>query len=236
VTVAAADPTRISVIIPALNEAASLPHTLEALQGLRHRGHEVILVDGGSSDATIDVGRPLVDTVLQTARGRAVQMRAGADAASGAVLWFLHADTRAPEQADRLIGRALKDASTQWGRFDVQLCKHRASLRLVAALMNTRSRLSGIATGDQGIFVRRTLYNDIGGFPPLPLMEDIALSRALRRHGRPAAIRQRLRSSPRRWEQHGVIRTILLMWGLRLAYFAGVAPGRLARFYQLHQS
>lgn len=234
--VAAADPSRISVIIPALNEAASLPHTLEALQGLRHRGHEVILVDGGSSDATVGVSRPLVDTVLQAARGRAVQMRAGADAANGAVLWFLHADTRAPEQADRLIGKALQDASTHWGRFDVQLSKHRASLRLVAALMNARSRLSGIATGDQGIFVRRTLYEDVGGYPPLPLMEDIALSRTLRRHSRPAAIRQRLRSSPRRWERHGVIRTILLMWSLRLAYFAGVAPGRLARFYQLHQS
>jgi len=232
---AAADPDRISVIIPALNEAASLPHTLAALQGLRNRGHEIILVDGGSSDATVDVSRPLVDTLLQAARGRAVQMRAGAEAASGAVFWFLHADTRVPEHADRLINVALQDPDTHWGRFDVQLSERRVSLRLVAALMNIRSRLSGIATGDQGIFVRCSLYAAVGGVPPLPLMEDIALSRALRCHGRPAAIRQRLRSSPRRWEQHGVIRTILLMWGLRLAYFAGVAPSRLARFYQLHQ-
>jgi rSAM/selenodomain-associated transferase 2 len=234
VAVAAADPVRISVIIPALNEAAGLPHTLAVLQGLRHRGHEVILVDGGSRDATVDVSRPLVDTLLQTAPGRAVQMRAGAQAANGSVFWFLHADTRAPEHADRLIAAALQDGSTRWGRFDVQLSERRVSLRLVAALMNTRSRLSGIATGDQGIFVQRTLYEAAGGFPPLPLMEDIALSRTLRRHGRPAALRQRLRSSARRWEKHGVIRTILLMWSLRLAYFAGVTPDRLARYYQPH--
>jgi rSAM/selenodomain-associated transferase 2 len=235
VVVAAADRTRVSVIIPTLNEAVSLPHTLAALQGLRRRGHEVILVDGGSSDATVSVARPLVDTVLEAARGRAVQLQAGAMAASGAVLWFLHADTRAPQQADRLIASALQDAGAGWGRFDVQLSERRMTLRLVAALMNFRSRLSSIATGDQGIFVRRELYAAVGGFPALPLMEDIALSRALRRHGRPAVIRQPLQSSPRRWEQHGVIRTILLMWGLRLAYFAGVNPGRLARFYQPHQ-
>jgi rSAM/selenodomain-associated transferase 2 len=235
VAAAAADPARISVIIPALNEAARLPRTLAALQGLRRRGHEVILVDGGSSDATVGVSRPLVDTVLQAARGRAAQMQAGAQAARGAVFWFLHADTRAPAQADRLIETALRDEKKHWGRFDVQLAGHRVSLRLVASLMNTRSRLSGIATGDQGIFVRRTLYEAVGGFPALPLMEDIALSRALRRHGRPATIRQPLRSSARRWEQHGLIRTILLMWGLRLAYFTGVSPERLARFYHPHQ-
>ena len=232
---AAADPARISVIVPALDEAARLPLTLAVLQGLRQRGHEVILVDGGSGDATVAVSRPLVDTVLQAARGRAVQMRAGADAASGDIFWFLHADTRVPEHADRLIDAALRDTGAQWGHFEVQLSEHRFSLRLVATLMNIRSRLSGIATGDQGIFVRRTLYTTVGGIPPLPLMEDIALSRTLKRHGRPAVIRQRLRSSPRRWEEHGVIRTMLLMWGLRLAYFAGVSPGRLARLYQPHQ-
>lgn len=233
---AAAEQDRISVIIPALNEAAGLPHTLAALQGLRQRGHEVILVDGGSSDTTVAVSRPLVDTVLQATRGRALQMRAGAQAASGTVFWFLHADTHVPAQADRLIHTALQDSRALWGRFDVHLSRQRPSLRLVAALMNARSRLSGIATGDQGIFVRRDIYNAVGGFPPVPLMEDIALSRALRRHGRPVTIRQRLRSSPRRWEQHGVIRTILLMWTLRLAYFLGVTPDRLARYYQPHRS
>jgi len=235
VAVAAADHAQISVIIPALNEAAGLQPALAALQGLRRRGHEVILVDGGSIDATVSVARPLVDSVLQTERGRAVQLQAGALAAKGAVLWFLHADTRAPEHADGLISAALQDTGRQWGRFDVQLSERRLTLRLVAALMNIRSRLSGIATGDQGIFVRRTLYDAVGGFPPIPLMEDIALSRALRRHGRPAVIRQRLQTSPRRWEQHGVLSTILLMWGLRLAYFAGVTPGLLARFYRPHQ-
>jgi rSAM/selenodomain-associated transferase 2 len=231
---AAAEPLQLSVIIPALNEAAAIMVTLQALQPLRGRGHEVILVDGGSKDPTIQLGRPLADRVIQTRAGRATQMRAGAAIAAGSVLWFLHADTIAPVNADRLIMQALQHSRAEWGRFDVQLSQTWL-LRCVAWMMNQRSRFSGIATGDQGLFVKRRAYDGAGGFPEIPLMEDIALSRILRRHGRPARIRQPLAASPRRWLAHGVLRTILRMWALRLAYFLGASPERLAAYYTPHQ-
>jgi len=232
---AAAESPQLSVIIPALNEAAAITATLQALQPLRARGHEVIVVDGGSLDPTVDLSRPLADRVISAGAGRATQMRAGAAVATGSVLWFLHADTIAPQDADRLIMEALQYQPTGWGRFDVQLSQTRLLLRCVAWLMNLRSRVSGIATGDQGLFVRVRSYDDVGGFPEIPLMEDVALSRALRRHGRPARIRQPLVSSPRRWLAHGVLRTILRMWALRLAYFLGVSPERLAAYYAPHR-
>jgi len=232
---AAAEPLQLSVIIPALNEAAAITATLQALQPLRERGHEVIVVDGGSQDLTADLSRPLADRVIQASVGRATQMRVGAAAAAGSVLWFLHADTIAPQHADRLILETLQHPRTGWGRFDVQLSQTRLLLRCVAWMMNQRSRISGIATGDQGLFVRRRIYDGVGGFPEIPLMEDVALSRALRRHGRPARIRQPLVSSPRRWLAHGVLRTILRMWALRLAYFLGVSPARLAAYYAPHR-
>jgi rSAM/selenodomain-associated transferase 2 len=233
--VAAAENPCISVVIPALNEADQITPALEALQPLRRRGHEIIVVDGGSHDDTVTLSRPLADRVLQAKRGRALQMRAGVAAASGSIFWFLHADTAAPARADRLILEALRQEQRQWGRFDVQLCGSGWLLQCVAGLMNVRSRLTGIATGDQGIFVSRELYERSGGFPAIPLMEDIALSRALRRECSPACIRQPLATSSRRWRTHGVLRTIMLMWGLRLAYYAGVSPARLARFYAPHQ-
>ena len=232
---AAAELLRLSVIIPALNEAGAITVTLQALQPLRAHGHEVIVVDGGSHDLTVDLSRPLADRVIQARTGRATQMRAGAAVADGSVLWFLHADTTAPRNADRLILRALQHARTEWGRFDVQLSQTRPLLRCVAWMMNQRSRLSGIVTGDQGLFIRRELYDDLGGFPAIPLMEDIAFSRALRRHGRPARIQQPLVSSPRRWLRHGILRTILRMWVLRLAYFLGVSPEWLAAYYAPHR-
>jgi rSAM/selenodomain-associated transferase 2 len=233
--VAAADLLQLSVIIPALNEAAAITATLQALQPLRARGHEVIVVDGGSSDQTLALSRPLADHVIQGRAGRATQMRAGATIATGSVLWFLHADTVAPQDADRLILQALQQHRKCWGRFDVRLSQTRFLLKCVAWMMNQRSRLSGIATGDQGLFVMRRLYDDVGGFPEIPLMEDIEFSRALRRHERPLSIRQPLKSSPRRWLAHGVLRTILRMWALRLAYFLGVSPARLAAYYTPHQ-
>jgi rSAM/selenodomain-associated transferase 2 len=232
---AAADPPNISVVIPALNEAAAITAVLQALQPLRRRGHEVIVVDGGSADLTVELSRPLADRVIPTRAGRATQMRAGAAVAAGQVLWFLHADTVAPADADRLIMQALQLTRAGWGRFDVQLSQTRLLLRCIAWMMNQRSRLSGIATGDQGLFVTRRAYDDVGGFPEIPLMEDIAFSRALRRRGRPASIRQPLVSSPRRWLAHGVLRTILRMWALRLAYYVGVSPERLAAYYSPHQ-
>jgi rSAM/selenodomain-associated transferase 2 len=230
------EPLQLSVIIPALNEAAAITTTLQALQPLRARGHEVIVVDGASSDNTIELSRPLADRVIQSGAGRATQMRAGAALAAGSVLWFLHADTTAPPDADRLIMQALQSKRAGWGRFDVQLSQTRLLLKCVAWMMNQRSRLSGIATGDQGLFVTRSLYDAVGGFPEIALMEDIALSRALRQHARPAMIHQPLASSPRRWLAHGVLRTILRMWMLRLGYFLGVKPERLAAYYAAHRS
>jgi len=217
---------RLSIIVPTLNEAARIGAALEALAPLRAHGHEVIVVDGGSDDATVDLARPLADRVLTSARGRALQMNAGARAARGEALLFLHADSQLPARADELILRAL--ARSAWGRFDVEIESRHPLLKVVAAAMNLRSRLSGIATGDQAIFVRRDAFP---GFPQIALMEDIALSRVLKRRGRPACLRERVSTSGRRWEARGVLRTIVLMWRLRLLYALGVAPQRLARQY-----
>ena len=233
---AAASTQQLSVIIPALNEAGCIRELCRALQPLRSRGHEVILVDGGSDDHTLALGKPLVDRVLCSARGRALQMRAGAAAANGTILWFLHADTGVPDNPDHLILAALENSRTEWGRFDVLLSDRHLVLRSVAYLMNLRSRISGIATGDQGIFVSRSLYEKAGGVPSLPLMEDVAFSRALKKHGRPACIRQKLLTSARRWKKHGIARTILTMWGLRLAYFIGISPHHLAKYYATNRA
>ena len=186
----------------------------------------MIVVDGGSVDGTAALAAPLCDRVLQSERGRAVQMNAGAAAASGDALVFLHADTRLPPCADALILAALQ--SCAWGRFDVQIEGRQRALKLVACAMNLRSRLTGIATGDQAIFVRRDAF---AGFPPIPLMEDVAFSQRMKRNMRPACLRERVSTSGRRWESRGVARTILLMWRLRLLYALGVAPERLARRY-----
>jgi rSAM/selenodomain-associated transferase 2 len=187
-------------------------------------------VDGGSQDGTPAIAREHADLVLNAPRGRAAQMNAGAAACPAEVLLFLHADTALPDQADALVRRATRDPSA-WGRFDVRIDSPRRALRLVEHMMNLRSRWTGIATGDQAMFVRRELFDQVGGFPDLPLMEDIALSRLLKRHARPVCIRQRVSTSARRWERHGVWRTVLLMWRLRLAYFLGADPRRLAIRY-----
>jgi rSAM/selenodomain-associated transferase 2 len=220
---------RLSIIVPVLDEAQGIAAVLAALQPIRDRGHEVIVVDGGSTDATTSLAQPLSDRVLVSPRGRAAQMNAGAASAGGDAFVFLHADTRLPEVADALVIRAL--AAHTWGRFDVRIDSSHPMLAVVGCMMNLRSRLSGIATGDQAIFVRRAAFIAAGGFPEIALMEDIALSARLRRVGRPACLRQRVVTSARRWERHGVLATILLMWRLRLLYFLGVDPGRLARAY-----
>jgi rSAM/selenodomain-associated transferase 2 len=217
---------QLAIIIPTLNEAATIEATLEALAPLRRAGHEVIVVDGGSSDATTELARPLADIVLQSPKGRAAQMNAGARAAQANALVFLHADTRLPERAAEHVVRALEQCL--WGRFDIQIEGRHRLLKLVACAMNLRSRLTGIATGDQAIFVRRDAFP---GFAEIALMEDIAFSRAMKRVGRPACLRARVSTSGRRWEARGVLRTIFLMWRLRLLYALGVAPQRLAREY-----
>ena len=221
---------QLSIIVPALNEAGCIRELLRQLQALRAQGHEVIVVDGGSCDATVALAQPLVDQLLPAPAGRALQMNIGAQAARGRVLWFVHADTRVPEKAAHVIIESVAHAAG-WGRFDVRLSGDRLLLRLVERMMNWRSRFTRIATGDQGIFVTRELFERVGGFAAMPLMEDIDLSRRLKREQRPLCLRDTLTSSSRRWEQKGIVRTIALMWVLRLAYFLGVPPARLAMHY-----
>ena len=224
----------LSIVIPALNEAAGLEATLQALQPLRLRGVELVLADGGSSDATPTLAQPWVDAVVDAPRGRALQMNAGAARARADVLLFLHADTRLPPLADVLVLQAVQrsDKGACWGRFDVRIEGRPRMLRVVAALMNLRSRASGIATGDQAIFITREAFERVGGFPEQALMEDIEISRRLKRLGRPACLRARVCTSGRRWEQRGVWRTIVLMWRLRWRYWRGESPARLAEAYR----
>ena len=202
------------------------------LQALRRAGHDIIVADGGSADATREVASPLVDQVLLAPRGRAAQMNAGAAAAGGDVLLFLHADTWLPENAPKAIARALEGNVSRWGRFDVRLSGRHPLLRIVEVLMNMRSRITGIATGDQAIFVEQGLFRASGGFPNIALMEDVAFSRQLCRIERPVCLRERVITSSRRWEDNGIVRTIVLMWRLRLAYALGADPMHLARVYQ----
>ena len=221
---------RLSVIVPVLDEAARIPAALAALQPLRARGHEVVVVDGGSADGTLELAQPLADQALSAPRGRAAQMNAGARAARGDAFLFLHADSRLPDGSDALVARAL--STRQWGRFDVRISGRAFMLRVVGSLMNLRSRLSGIATGDQAMFVTRSCFETLGGFPDQPLMEDIELSKLLRALSWPACIDRRVTTSGRRWETRGVWRTILLMWRLRWDYWRGVPAQKLADAYR----
>jgi rSAM/selenodomain-associated transferase 2 len=210
-----------------LNEAPGIRAALEALAPLRSRGHEVLVVDGGSVDGTTELARPLCDHLVNAPRGRAHQMNAGARVANGEILLFLHADTVLPPDAAQVIFQSM--AKHTWGRFDVNIQGSHPLLKVIAWSMNLRSRLTGIATGDQAIFVRRGVFP---GFAEIPLMEDIAFSKAMKRRGAPACLRSRVRTSGRRWESRGVLRTVLLMWWLRLAYALGADPARLAERYR----
>ncbi len=218
----------LSIVMPVLNEAAGIEAALRALAPYRARGTEVVVVDGGSHDGTAELARPLADRVLGAPRGRGTQMNAGAAAAGGDTLLFLHADTRLPDAADQLVLDGLSRRA--WGRFDVRFDQG-GWLRLVAPTMNVRSRLTGIATGDQAMFMTRAAFDQAGGFPDIALMEDIALSARLKRLGRPLCLSARVTTSCRRWRSQGTLRTILLMWRLRLAFFLGSDPGELARQY-----
>ena len=221
----------LSIIVPCLNEGEGIAGTLAALAPLRARGTEVIVADGGSSDGTADRAAPHVDAVINAPRGRAAQMNAGAARARGEILLFLHADSLLPDAADALIIEGLTRTRQGWGRFDVTIAGRHPLLRVVERLMNLRSRLTGIATGDQAIFVTRSLFTAAGGYPEIALMEDVALCKRLKRFGPPLCLKHRLTTSGRRWENHGVLRTIVLMWRLRLLYFLGARPERLARLY-----
>ena len=223
---------RLSVIIPALNEAAQLPQLLSDLAELRRQGDEIIVVDGGSTDGTPQQASDGADRVLSSPAGRARQMNAGAAVARGDVLWFLHADTRVPAGAIAAV-RQVPSGGHAWGRLRVRLSGRRAMFRVIETMMNLRSCLTGIATGDQGICVTRDALGRVGGVPGIPLMEDIELSRRLKRAvGRPACIQAVLVTSSRRWEERGVWRTVFLMWRLRLAFWVGTDPAALARRYR----
>lgn len=223
---------KLSIIVPVLNEAAALPVLLEQLLPSVRYGCEIIIADGGSDDGSIGIAECAGFAVIKAPRGRARQMNAGAAHATGAVLLFLHADTQLPVGADRLVAQALAEGASRWGRFDVYIAGRPIMLRVVGCLMNLRSRLSGIATGDQAMFVTRAAFDAVGGFPDQPLMEDVELSRRLRRTSRPACIRRCVVTSGRRWEMRGVWRTIFLMWRLRWDYWRGVPVQQLAEEYR----
>jgi len=226
--------TVVSIIIPCLNEARHIVATLDRLQVLRRSGHEVILCDGGSTDNTPALAEQYVDQIITSTPGRARQMNAGAAIARGQVLCFLHADTLAPENIATHILQSLQNSQRLWGRFDIRLSGRHPAFRVIEWLINKRSCISGIATGDQGLFMHAPVFHQLGGFADIPLMEDIELSKGLRGLSRPLCIRPPLITSSRRWQQNGILATVLLMWQLRLRYFLGTPADVLARHYHFH--
>ncbi len=222
----------ISVIVPILNEAAQLPDLLEHLLVCQRAGCEIILVDGGSTDQSPEQAEALGFKVVRSEKGRAIQMNTGAAHAKGDILLFLHADTRLPKNAVQLIQEALEDESSQWGRFNVSITGHSIMFKVIAWFMNHRSRLSAIVTGDQAIFIRRSLFEKVSGFPVQPLMEDIEFSKHLKTKTPPVALKAKVITSGRRWEQKGIWRTIFLMWYLRFAYWRGASAEELVSKYR----
>ncbi len=215
-----------SIIIPTLNEENNIKSCILAIQQFRDEC-EIIIVDGGSTDKTLEIAQPLVDLVLNSSKGRAKQMNAGSKQAKGAILIFLHADTLLPENALAEI----KSGQTCWGRFDIALSGKPIILTAIAVFMNWRSRLTGIATGDQVIFVSKHLFDAVGRYPDIALMEDISLCSKLKKISQPVILKTKVISSGRRWEQYGIFKTILLMWSIRLRYFFGEKPETLSILY-----
>ena len=222
---------KVSIIIPVLNEAEHIADTLVSLASYRSQGHEVIVIDGGSNDDTVSISEQYADRVLYSDAGRAMQMNSGIDEASGDALLFLHADTRLPADAVTKLIHAVEDGYF-WGRFNVRLSGKHFMFRIIERMMNLRSCITGVVTGDQAIFVSHESIEIVGAYPRLPLMEDVVFSKRLRKLGWPACIRQQVVTSSRRWEDKGILRTMLLMWRLRLLFFLGVSADRLARQYQ----
>jgi len=221
---------KISIIIPVLNEEINLSRISSNLQSIRHQGHEVIIVDGGSADNTLAISYEITDMVIVSKAGRALQMNSGASVASGEVLLFLHADTFLPDNAIQIVSDSFR-RKNYWGRFDVRLSSSKYVYRLIEGLMNLRSCITSIATGDQAIFIEKDLFDRVGGFPEISLMEDVEISCQLRKISRPVCLKQKVITSSRRWETNGVVATVLLMWKLRLYYFFGVSPEKLNQLY-----
>jgi rSAM/selenodomain-associated transferase 2 len=219
---------QVSIIIPVLNEAEHIVANLRQLKIAQSGEYEIIVVDGGSSDDSVALARECADSVIVSTKGRAVQMNAGAAQASADVLLFLHADTVLPENITDL----LVPGNVVWGWFDVRLSGQQFMFRIIERMMNLRSRLTSVATGDQALFVSRTLFNKAGGYPEIALMEDVALSKALRKFARPVILQQRVITSSRRWQERGIFNTIILMWLLRTLYYFGVSPSRLEKIYR----
>ena len=222
---------KISIVIPTLNEAKDIQKTLALLQPLRERGHEIIISDGGSTDNTTKLAASLADKIISSAKSRASQMNTGAKKASGDILWFLHADTFIPENSDIIIRNHLQNSNKVWGRFNIRLSGQHFLFRIIERMVNLRSKLTGIATGDQGIFIRQEYFKKLNGFSEIPLMEDIEISTRLKSFSSPICLTQKLITSSRRWEKHGILKTVFLMWQLRLAYFMGTSANKLARKY-----
>jgi rSAM/selenodomain-associated transferase 2 len=222
---------KLSIIVPVLNETEQLPDLFAHLKLLDKNSCDIQLVDGGSNDGSTEAATAAGFTLLHSACGRANQMNHGAQQAQGDVFLFLHADTRLPINAYEVVNQALSSHQYYWGRFDVVICGESRLLKMIAWFMNTRSRLTGIATGDQALFVTRELFESVGGFANQPLMEDIELSRRLKKHSHPACLTEKVITSGRRWETQGIWRTVFLMWKLRAAYWCGVSAHKLARFY-----
>lgn len=223
---------KISVIIPVYNEESCIAETLRGLQQIREEGHEIILVDAGSTDDTCALAEPLVDQVIHSAKSRALQMNNGASRAKGQYFWFLHADTRVSPGAMKTLQQVLNDENFKWSRFDIRLSGKHILFRIIERMVNFRSCVTAIATGDQGICVERNLFFQTGCYPEIPLMEDIALSTRLKNVKRPVCIHEPLITSSRRWEENGIVKTILLMWRLRFLYWVGISPDKLVKMYK----
>lgn len=223
-------PVKLSIIIPTLNESEGIEICLNKLQKLRQQGHEVIVVDGGSTDNTVSLASPLTDHVVQSKKTRALQMNAGVPVASGNVFLFLHADTSLPAE---ILNSFLKinNIEKKWGRFDITLSGKHILFRVIETFMNIRSRFTGIATGDQVIFIGKDLFNQVNGFPEIAIMEDVAISKCLNKKIKPICLNDKVISSSRRWEKHGIIKTILKMWLMRFLYFFNYDTNKLGKMY-----
>lgn len=222
----------VSIIIPVLNEEDSIKRLLQQLQLYREQGYEVVVVDGGSEDKTIAISKLLADKVIQSEPGRAVQMNTGATHARGDILWFLHADTLIPDKTVEKIQYQLNENNKDWGRFNIKLSGKKILFRIIEKMINLRSCITSIATGDQGIFIKRKAFDEVGGYSDIPLMEDIDISKKLRTRSRSVCIKETLITSSRRWEKNGILSTVLLMWRLRFLYWLGVSADKLASQYK----